>query len=207
MSAMAKLPMARLLEHAIDYAENGFPANAGFVRRIAGHLAIAPDTQVFKNMGIDVNVQIGDLVVQKDLAQSLREIASGGRAAFYEGRIAQQLVKGSDGWFSAEDLKSHTTRVLEPLSVQYRDLTIYGQPPPTQGMILMEELLINERFDIAALSPKLNVFILVWSLKRLVLLIEMQYWVTQNLLRSMFRKSFLRKISMLAHPKFPWILL
>lgn len=146
------LPMATLLEHAIDYAENGFPANAGFVRRIAGHLAIAPDTQVFKNMGIDVNVQIGDLVVQKDLAQSLREIASGGRAAFYEGRIAQQLVKGSDGWFSAEDLKSHTTRVLEPLSVQYRDLTIYGQPPPTQGMILMEELLINERFDVATLT-------------------------------------------------------
>ena len=147
-----KLPMAALLEHAIDYAENGFPANAGFVRRIAGHLAITPDTQVFKDMGIDVNVQIGDLVVQKNLAQSLREIATGGRAAFYEGRIAQQLIKGSEGWFNAEDLKSHTTRVLDPLSVNYRDLTIYGQPPPTQGMILMEELLINERFDIAALT-------------------------------------------------------
>ena len=159
------LPMARLLEHAIDYAENGFPANAGFVRRIAGHLAIAPDTQVFKNMGIDVNVQIGDLVVQKDLAQSLREIASGGRAAFYEGRIAQQLVMGSDGWFSAEDLKSHTTRVLEPLSVQYRDLTIYGQPPPTQGMILMEELLINERFDIATLTEADRIHVGVESKK------------------------------------------
>ena len=159
------LPMARLLEHAIDYAENGFPANAGFVRRIAGHLAIAPDTQVFKNMGIDVNVQIGDLVVQKDLAQSLREIASGGRAAFYEGRIAQQLVKGSDGWFSAEDLKSHTTRVLEPLSVKYRDLTIYGQPPPTQGMILMEELLINERFDIATLTEADRIHVGVESKK------------------------------------------
>jgi gamma-glutamyltranspeptidase/glutathione hydrolase len=144
--------MATVLEHAIDYAENGFPANSGFVKRIAGHLAIAPDTHVFKDMGIDVNVKIGDLVVQKNLAQSLREIASGGRAAFYEGRIAQQLIKGSDGWFNAEDLKAHTTRVLDPLSVKYRDLTVYGQPPPTQGMILMEELLLNERFDIAALS-------------------------------------------------------
>jgi len=160
-----KLPMATLLEHAIDYAENGFPANAGFVRRIAGHLAIAPDTQVFKNMGIDVNVKIGDLVVQKDLAQSLREIVSGGRAAFYEGRIAQQLIKGSEGWFSAEDLKSHTTRVLEPLSVKYRDLTIFGQPPPTQGMILMEELLINERFDMATLSEADRIHIGVESKK------------------------------------------
>jgi gamma-glutamyltranspeptidase/glutathione hydrolase len=147
-----KLPMATLLEHAIEYAANGFPANTGFIRRIEGHLAITPDTHVFRDMGIDVNVKIGDLVVQNNLAQSLREIAVGGRAAFYEGRIAQQLIKGSEGWFNAEDLKAHTTRVLDPLSIKYRDLTIYGQPPPTQGMILMEELLLNERFDVASLS-------------------------------------------------------
>ena len=68
-------------------------------------------------------------------------------ARLFEGRIASQLVKGSEGWFSAEDLKAHTTRVLEPLSIKYRDITIYGQ-----GMVLMEELLINERFNVAELS-------------------------------------------------------
>jgi gamma-glutamyltranspeptidase / glutathione hydrolase len=160
-----KLPMATLLQLAIDYAENGFPANTGFVRRIAGHLKLAPNTQLFKDMGIDVNLKIGDLVVQKELAQSLREIAAGGRAAFYEGRIAQQLVAGSEGWFSAEDLKNHTTRVLAPLSVKYRDITVYGQPPPTQGMILMEELLINERFEIASLSEADRIHIGVESKK------------------------------------------
>ena len=70
--------MAILLAQAIDYADNGFPANTGFVRRIAGHLTIAPETALFKDMGVDVNVKIGDLVVQKDLARSLREIAEGG---------------------------------------------------------------------------------------------------------------------------------
>ena len=160
-----KLPMATLLEHAIDYAENGFPANTGFVKRIAGHLALTPDATVFKDMGIDANVKIGDVVVQKNLAQSLRDIATGGRAAFYEGRIAQQLIKGSEGWFNAEDLKSHTTRVLDPLSVKYRDLTVYGQPPPTQGMILMEELLLNERFDIASLSEVERIHVGVESKK------------------------------------------
>jgi gamma-glutamyltranspeptidase/glutathione hydrolase len=159
------LPMATLLEQAIDYADNGFPANTGFVRRIANHLATTPDTSLFKDMGIDVNVQVGDLVIQKDLAQSLREIASGGRSAFYEGRIAQQLISGSDGWFNAQDLKAHTTRVLDPLSIKYRDLTIYGQPPPTQGMILMEELLINERFDVAAMSEAERIHIGVESKK------------------------------------------
>ena len=159
------LPMAKLLEQAIDYAENGFPANTGFIKRIAGHLSLAPDTSLFRDLGVDVNAKIGDLIVQKNLAQSLREIASGGRTAFYEGRIAQQLVSGSDGWFSAEDLKAHTTRVLDPLSIKYRDLTIYGQPPPTQGMILMEELLINERFDLATMSEPDRIHIGVESKK------------------------------------------
>ncbi len=159
------IPMAKLLEQAIEYAENGFPANTGFVLRIANHLAITPDTQLFKEMGIDLNVKIGELVVQRDLAQSLREIASGGRLAFYEGRIAEQLISGSDGWFNTEDLKSHTTRVLDPLSIKYRNLTIYGQPPPTQGMILMEELLINERFNVAELSEADRIHIGVESKK------------------------------------------
>ena len=159
------LPMSQLLAQAIDFAENGFPANAGFVRRIEAHLSIAPDTSLFADMGIDVTVKIGDLIVQKDLARSLQEIATGGRSAFYEGRIAQQLIKGSQGWFSAEDLKAHTTRVLDPLSIKYRDYTIYGQPPPTQGMILMEELLINERFDVANLSEADRIHIGVESKK------------------------------------------
>lgn len=160
-----KLPMSQLLEQAIAYAEYGFPANTGFVKRIESHLALAPDTQMFANMGIDVNTKVGDLVIQKDLARSLREIAEGGRAAFYEGRIASQLVAGSEGWFSAEDLKAHTTRVLEPLSAKYRDFTVHGQPPPTQGMILLEELLISERFDLAAMSEADRIHIGVESKK------------------------------------------
>lgn len=160
-----KLSISDLLQPAIDYAENGFPANLGFVRRISGHLKLVPDTTLFQEMGIDVDVKIGEIVVQKKLAQSLREVAQGGRAAFYEGRIAEQLIKGSDGWFNALDLKSHTTRALNPLSVKYRDITIYGQPPPTQGMILMEELLINERFDIASLSEADRIHIGVESKK------------------------------------------
>lgn len=160
-----KLPFAQLLEQAIEYAEHGFPANVGFVKRIEGHLALNPGTQMFADMGIDVNVKVGDLIIQKDLARSLKEIATGGRAAFYEGRIAAQLEKGSEGWFSAEDIKAHTTRVLEPLSVKYRDFTVYGQPPPTQGMILLEELLISERFDLAALSEADRIHIGVESKK------------------------------------------
>ena len=120
---------------------------------------------MFEAMGIDVTLKIGDLVVQKDLAGSLKEISVGGRAAFYEGRIADQLVSGSSGWVNKEDIKAHTTRVLDPLSIKYRDITIFGQPPPTQGMILMEELLICERFNFASLSESDRIHIGVESKK------------------------------------------
>ena len=160
-----KLPMAQLLAAAIDYAENGFAATSGFVRRIANHLAIAPDTKVFESMGIAATVKVDDLVVQQDLAQSLRLIANSGRAAFYKGEIAAKLIAGSQGWFNEQDLKNHSTRVLDPLSINYRDFTIYGQPSPAQGMILLEELLINERFEIANLSEADRIHIGVESKK------------------------------------------
>lgn len=147
-----KLPMAQLLAPAIDYAENGFAATSGFVRRIANHLTNFPETDLFSSLGLDVDVSVGDLVTQKDLANSLRLIARDGRKAFYEGEIARKLVMATNGWFSAEDLEAHSTRVLNPLSIKYRDITIYGQPPPSQGMILMEELLLAERFDLAGMS-------------------------------------------------------
>ena len=160
-----KLSFAELLAPAIEYAENGFAATPGFIKRIAAHLAIAPDTEIFKSMGIDINSKVGDLIVQKDLATSLRAIALEGRAAFYNGEISQQLITASDGWFNAQDLESHSTRVLDPLSIKYRDFTIYGQPPPTQGMILMEELLLCERFNISSLSQADRIHISVESKK------------------------------------------
>jgi gamma-glutamyltranspeptidase/glutathione hydrolase len=164
-SRYGTLPMEQLLAPAINYAETGFSANTGFIGRIASTLAIAPDTKVFETMGIDIRTKVGDVVVQKDLAKSLRLLAKLGRAAFYEGELAQKLIAGSEGWFDAADLKNHTTRVLDPLSVMYRDFTIYGQPPPTQGMILLEELLINERFDVAKLSEADRIHIGVESKK------------------------------------------
>lgn len=164
-SKYGTIPMAQLLEPAIHYADNGFPASEGFIRLLKDHLASEPNTQIFKEMGIDVNLSVGDLIIQKNLARSLREIASEGRSAFYQGRIAQQLIMGSQGWFNKEDLESHSTRVLDPLAIKYRDLTIYGQPPPSQGMILMEELLINERFDLSNISEVDRIHIGVESKK------------------------------------------
>lgn len=159
------LSFAELLAPAIDYAANGFPANSGFVKRLARHIKDYPDTKVFETMGIPTDLNIGDLVSQPDLAESLTAIAEDGRKAFYQGAIAEQLVKASQGWFSHSDLEKHRTRVVQPLTVQYRDYFVHGQPPPSQGMILLEELRIAERFDLAAMSEADRIHVMVEAKK------------------------------------------
>ena len=126
------LSMEELLAPAIDYAEDGFAANNGFVRRIARHMKEFPHTKVFTTMKIPTDITVGDVVVQRDLAHTLTAIAEKGRSAFYEGEIARALIDSSNSWFNAEDLKSHRTRVVPPLTIEYRDVLVHGQPPPSQ---------------------------------------------------------------------------
>jgi len=160
-----KLPISRLLERAIDYAENGFAANHFFATRVVGHKTAFPATAVFETMGIQTNLSAGEIVIQKDLAWTLKQIATNGRAAFYEGEIAKKIVAGTNGWFSETDLANHKTRVLDPISIQYRDLVLHGQPPPSQGMIFLEGLKLAEGFDLAKLSTAELTHILVEAKK------------------------------------------
>ena len=159
------LPIEEILQAAIDYAENGFPANTGFVRRMAHHLKVFPKSELFRELEIPTGLGIGEIVLQKNLAESLLTIAEEGRSAFYQGWIAEELVKGSHGWFSADDLSSHRTRVIAPLTVPYRDIYVHGQPPPSQGMILMEELRIADGFELSHLSEADRIHLMVEAKK------------------------------------------
>lgn len=147
-----KLSMAEILAPAIAYAEDGFPANEGFIGRIKWHLQQYPETKLFEELGISPEIKLGESVTNQDIAWLLREIVANGREAFYSGAIAAKIIAGTDGWFNADDLATHKTRVSKPLSIKYRDYFIHGNPPPTQGMILMEQLLIAGTFDKSKLS-------------------------------------------------------
>lgn len=147
-----KLPMEEILAPAIFYAEHGFPANEGFIARMKYHLQEFPDTQVIKSLQLSPDIKLGQLITNKDMAWLLKEIIKGGRDAFYRGSIAAKIIEGTGGWINEKDLESHSTRVLKPLSINYRGFQVHGNPPPTQGMILMEQLLIANSYDKSRLS-------------------------------------------------------
>ncbi len=160
-----RLPIEKILAPAIRYARDGFPATPGLIKRINHHLKSYPDSEVFRQLQIPTDVRVGGIITLPDLAWSLNEIAKQGREAFYSTSIAERIVAATSGWFSLADLAAHRTRIEEPLRARYRDQIIHAQPPPSQGMILLSELLLADRVDVKSMSEVDRIHFLVEAKK------------------------------------------
>lgn len=148
-----------LLRPAIGYAAEGFAVNAWTARQIAAgaeKLRRFPESAaIFLREGQPL--QPGDVLVQTDLARSLAAVARGGREAFYRGELAERMISYliSEGApFAGSEFADHRSWVGLPLTTEYRGFRIHQTPPPSQGLIMLEELNIVEGFDLAALEPE-----------------------------------------------------
>lgn len=137
-----RLPFGELLADAITYASDGFPVPRAFARTMeAIEPILHPDTparETFLPGGKPPRE--GDVFVQPRLARTLRTIAEEGPAAYYRGPIANELsraIRSVGGLMSPEDLAAHRSDWVEPLSIRYRDLTVYELPPNSQGIVAL----------------------------------------------------------------------
>jgi gamma-glutamyltranspeptidase / glutathione hydrolase len=158
-----KLPVKELLQTAIGYARDGFPVGARWVKKFAEHAALIAEFPELTTLGTGADARLGQIVRQPDLAWTLEQIATHGRAAFYHGAVAERIVAA--GHFSLSDLDHHHTRLLPPLTVNYRGLSVHCQPPPSQGMILAQELGITRHFNLAAMDEAERTHVLVEAKK------------------------------------------
>ncbi|NQV41496.1 MAG: gamma-glutamyltransferase [Candidatus Marinimicrobia bacterium] len=86
----------------------------------------------------------GETFKQPDLAGTLKRIQKKGNAGFYEGPVAEALVKSisaKGGSITLEDLKNYTARVREPVVGTYRGLEVLSMPPPSSGGIALISML------------------------------------------------------------------
>ncbi|MFN3850693.1 MAG: gamma-glutamyltransferase [Spirosomataceae bacterium] len=86
----------------------------------------------------------GDTLIQTDLGKTLRAIQQKGRAGFYEGTVADQLVaemQQGKGIISHEDLKSYKSVWREPIIDTYRGHKIITMPPTSSGGVALVQLL------------------------------------------------------------------
>ncbi|GAA5216087.1 gamma-glutamyltransferase [Corallincola platygyrae] len=152
-----KLPMDKLLAPAIRYAENGFPVSeliAYYMQRSGPRLSKYPGfAQVFMPNG--KMPEKGEIFKNPALASTYRAIAKGGRDAFYKGDIAVKIaayMKQNDGFLSYEDLATHTSDWVAPVSTNYRGYDLWELPPNGQGIAALQILNILEPYDIAKMG-------------------------------------------------------
>lgn len=141
-----RLPLAKSLEAAVSLAEEGFPADARYAAATVGRSAMlradANAARIFLSSGQPATP--GDLVRQPQLAETLRRLGREGRKGFYEGPVAQAMVKavqaGGGLWESA-DLKSYKVIEREPLRFTYRNANIVTAPLPSSGGLVLAQCL------------------------------------------------------------------
>ncbi|HMF91192.1 MAG TPA: gamma-glutamyltransferase, partial [Candidatus Angelobacter sp.] len=154
-----RLPWKDLFSPAIFYAENGYAVpeiiHDYWVSDQAKMQKTAEARRVFLPGGSAP--ELGAKFSNPDVAKALRLIADQGRDAFYNGDIAQAIVKTSNafgGTMQPEDLADFSAEWVEPISVDYRGWKIYELPPNVQGMAALEMLNIMGTFQPDAGGPQ-----------------------------------------------------
>ena len=161
----------KVLEQAIDLAENGFPIGNSMARAIATSRKITKypsTTKIYLPDGKPPNP--GDIFRNPALARTLKKLveaekqsASKGRHAglqaardrFYKGDIALEMAKFSEangGLFRYEDFAAYTAKVEEPVSTDYRGYQIFKNASASQGPSELFALNMLEGFDLKAMG-------------------------------------------------------
>ncbi len=157
LERFGRLPLAELLAPAIAYAEQGFPVTEIVSYHWKSHEEeLRRDPWSSRHYLFDGRApEMASVVQLPALARSLRQLAEGGRDAFYRGPIAREIVRiaqESGGFLSLEDFAAHRSTWVEPLHVSYRGHEVYQIPPNGQGIGVLMMLKVLAGFDLRALG-------------------------------------------------------
>ena len=153
-----KLPIDKILENAIYYAETGYPV----AQRVAFDFAdmgplLSGDEDAAKTFLRDGKpLAQGMAHSQPQLARTLREIAAKGRDGFYKGWVADDILTKLNrlgGLHSQEDFDRAIADYIEPIKTDFRGYDIWECPPNGQGVIALLLMNMASHFDCSADSP------------------------------------------------------
>jgi gamma-glutamyltranspeptidase/glutathione hydrolase len=143
-----------LFNNAIYYADNGFPITevVGYYLQLSSERY--KDYPNFKDVWMPNGEALkkGDVFVNKDLANTYKQIAKSYGESFYKGDIAltiSKFITEQGGFLSVDDLKSYEPEWINPVSSNYRGFDVWELPPNGQGIAALQILNILEQYDIA----------------------------------------------------------
>jgi len=170
-----KFTLAELLKPAIALANDGIKVTDDIADTLdegRERLSRWPTSANFLSKPDGTPLHEGDLLVQKDLGQTLAAIAEHGPRGFYQGPVAEKLVKAihdAGGIMTLDDLKAYEPTIRVPLHGTYRGYDIVSMPLPSSGgVVLLETLNILEGFRLPDMkqgsAPSLH--LLIEAMKR-----------------------------------------
>ena len=159
-----KLSMRNLLALSIQYAKEGAPVPQVIAYswqvaadRLAANGADISEFDNFRRTFL-INGKApteGQMFRNPDLAATYETIATGGRDAFYKGKLADAMdryARRTGMSLRKSDLATHKSTWVEPISVNYRGYDVYEMPPNGQGIAVLQMLNILEGFDLKRLG-------------------------------------------------------
>src|SRR6202049_4361058 len=154
LDRFGKKKMNEVLAPAIQIAQDGFPVTEWIALHFARNVDMLRNNEAAAKTFLisDRPPKMGEVFRNPDLAWSLRQIAQGGRDAFYRGEITQRLLTLSarhGGSFAAKDFSDFSSEWVEPISTTYRGWTVYELPPNLQGIGALEMLNLMEQFELS----------------------------------------------------------
>jgi gamma-glutamyltranspeptidase/glutathione hydrolase len=167
-----KLPLQKSLNAAIQVAKKGFPVDAYYQRMLKYRIdsvreSPAAQAIFLKNKQIPA---IGTLIKQTDLAHVLQKLAQEGKAGFYQGEIAQKLVKSvqaSGGIWTKADLANYQVKLRQPVQFNYRNMKIISAALPSSGGLVLNEILnILAHYDLNKMDQIQQTHIIVEAMRR-----------------------------------------
>lgn len=178
-----RLPLATTLAPAIKLAEEGFLVDKQLNRFLTRNDRLEQLKKYPASAAIYLKngrpYEIGERLIQTDLANTLKRLAAEGERGFYTGDIAQKLVRGvnaAGGKWTLADLAQYKVTLREPLIGAYHNMLIITAPPPSAGGVaLLTMLNILSHYPLASLSKVQWIHYVVESMR-------LAYWQREEFL-------------------------
>ncbi|KAM9849023.1 glutathione hydrolase-like YwrD proenzyme [Aulostomus maculatus] len=153
-----KLSLLEVLSGAVELAEVGFP-----VAEVTAHHWehwVAALREAGKDLAGDLLIEgcapkPGQVFRNPALARTLKELGQHGKPAFYQGRVARAIIdviSQHGGVMTLDDLSSHDSEIITPISTEYKGVCLWEPPPNSQGLAALLLLNILENFPVKALG-------------------------------------------------------
>ena len=152
-------PLSEVLQAAIRHAGEGFP-----VAELTAEQWKESAARLKSDEGGAINYLIsgrapkaGEIFRNPRMAATLKRIAAEGADYYYQGEVAEKLVRCSErlgGLFTLKDFADHRSDWVEPITANYRGYDIFEMPPTSQGFVALEMLKILEGFDLKAMGAQ-----------------------------------------------------